>query len=101
MDIVKVGKYQTKNKQPIKAITHQEIYLLKSELEKLASWAEPLTVMKHYFDESSDSLNKKKLSGEYHAQAQLFHAFYNDFLFTIHTLEKKIDKLRSAKKVRG
>lgn len=59
--------YLTKKNQPIKAVTHQEIYRLQECVQQLASWEEPLKVINMYFKSSDAPLNKKKLVAQYHA----------------------------------
>ncbi|MGC6768816.1 hypothetical protein [Enterococcus sp. LJL51] len=50
----------TKNNQPIKEITQQDIHELKDYLEQLASWKEPLKQIHNFFDNQAIPLNKKK-----------------------------------------
>ena len=84
------------NKQPFKEITYQDIYSLKMTLEQLQSWNEALEVIKDFFDNEAVTLNKKKIMREFHAQARIFQVFYENFLLSTDSLEKKIDKLGST-----
>ncbi|MGK0552587.1 hypothetical protein ACSFB8_10975 [Enterococcus faecalis] len=88
------------NKQPVKAITKQEIYDLKDYLEQLASWKEPLKLLNDFFESQAIPLNKKKIMREFHAQARIFSTFYNNFLLSMDTLEEKINKLEVKEKIK-
>lgn len=90
----------TKNNQPIKAITHHDIYSLKDKLEQVQSWKEPLTLMKNFFDNNGVPLNKKKITKEFYANSQIFNVFYNSFIEDTETLSKRIDQLLERDKVK-
>lgn len=89
----------TKNNQPIKEITQQDIHELKDCLEQLASWQEPLKQIRTFFDNQAIPLNKKKVIREFHAQAKVFDVFYENFILSIDSLENKIEKLKSKKQI--
>ena len=90
----------TKNNQPIKEITQQDIHELKDYLEQLASWQEPLKQMHTFFDNQAIPLNKKKIMREFHAQSRVFNTFYQNFVLSMDTLKLKVDKLEEKKKVK-
>ncbi|WP_122647300.1 hypothetical protein [Enterococcus mediterraneensis] len=92
--------YLTKKNQPIKAVTHQEIYRLQECVQQLASWEEPLKVINMYFKSSDAPLNKKKLVAQYHGNACLFQTFYEDYLQQLTKIDKKFQELRLAEKVK-
>jgi hypothetical protein len=88
------------NKQPVKAITKQEIYDLRDYLEQLASWKEPLKLLNDFFENQAIPLNKKKIMREFHAQAKIFGTFYSNFLLSMNTLEEKINSLEVKEKIK-
>lgn len=100
MSKTKVTDVITKNNQPLKAITHHDIYNLKDKLEQLQSWKEPLVLMKNFFDNSGVPLNKKKIMKEFYANSQIFSAFYKSFIEDTETLSKRIDQLLESDKVK-
>ncbi|HDT8180728.1 hypothetical protein NG861_09410 [Enterococcus faecalis] len=83
----------TKNNQPIKEITQQDIHELRDYLEQLASWQEPLKQIHTFFDNQEIPLNKKKIIREFHAQAKVFDVFYENFILSMGTLEEKVTNL--------
>ncbi|MBO1304754.1 hypothetical protein JZO70_01165 [Enterococcus sp. 669A] len=95
------GKVLVKKNQPLKAISQQDINELKDRLEQLASWQEPLKQTLDFFDSSKMPLNKKKIIREFHAQAKVFQTFYADFLVSVDELERQVEKMARAEKVRG
>lgn len=90
----------TKNNQPIKEITQQDIHELKDYLEQLASWKEPLKQIHNFFDSQAFPLNKKKIVREFHAQAKVFDVFYENFILSMDTLEEKVTKLEEKEKIK-
>ncbi|MBL1230315.1 hypothetical protein IW492_13845 [Enterococcus sp. BWB1-3] len=89
----------TKNNQPIKEITQQDIHELKDCLEQLASWQEPLKLLNKFFENQAIPLNKKKIMREFHSQARIFNTFHENFLFSTNSLKKKIDNLGEKEKI--
>lgn len=92
-------KLLTKNNQPIKAITQQDIYATKETLEKLQSWASALEMLDKFFKHETEPLNKKKVVKEYHASSQIFDVFFADFLTHTNILEKQLEELRTREKI--
>ncbi|WP_088838701.1 hypothetical protein [Listeria sp. ILCC792] len=92
-------KILTKKKQPIKAITHQDIYKMKDTLEQLQSWGNVLDLLDKFFSCKQVPLNKKKIILEYSANAQIFSLFFENFLKHMNTLEKQMDELRTKEKI--
>ena len=90
----------TKNSQPIKAITHHDIYILKDNLEQLQSWNQTLTMLRNFFDNNGVPLNKKKIMKEFYASSQIFNAFYASFIEDTDILGKRIDHLLESDKVK-
>ena len=88
----------TKNNQPIKEITQQDIHKLKNCLEQLASWQEPLKQMHNFFDNRAIPSNKKKIIREFHAQARVFKMFYMNFILSTDALEEKVTDLEGKEK---
>ncbi|GAA3025883.1 hypothetical protein [Tetragenococcus solitarius] len=89
----------TKNKQPIKAVTQQDIHHLKGTLEKLQSWTNALEMLDKFFKYEKEPLNKKQVILEYHANSQIFDTFLKDFLTQTHLLEDQLEELRSREKI--
>lgn len=100
MSKTKVTDVITKNSQPIKSITHHDIYNLKDTLEQIQSWKEPLALMKKFFDNSGVPLNKRKIMKEFYANSQIFSVFYASFIEDTDTLEKRIEHLLESDKVK-
>lgn len=90
----------TKNNQPIKEITQQDIHELRDYLEQLTSWQEPLKQIHNFFDNQAIPLNKKKIIREFHAQAKVFDVFYENFILSMGTLEEKVTNLEGKEKVK-
>lgn len=90
----------TKNNQPIKEITQQDIHELRDYLEQFASWQEPLKQIHNFFDNQAIPLNKKKIIREFHAQAKVFDVFYENFILSMGTLEEKVTNLEGKEKVK-
>ncbi|EHD3774267.1 hypothetical protein ACWH4J_00870 [Enterococcus faecalis] len=90
----------TKNNQPIKEITQQDIHELRDYLEQLASWQEPLKQIHTFFDNQEIPLNKKKIIREFHAQAKVFDVFYENFILSMGTLEEKVTNLEGKEKMK-
>lgn len=90
---------QAENKQPIKEISHQNIYALYDIWEQLQSWQEVLPVLENFFDDKNRPINKQQIARKYYACSQIFMLFYQDFSQTIQKMEKQLLELRSKKKV--
>ena len=89
----------TKKNQPIKIITQQDINALEITLEQLQSWTSTLEILNKFFDFEQETINKKKIIRKYHANAQIFKIFLNDFLQRTESLEKQLEKLKTREKV--
>jgi N-acetylneuraminic acid mutarotase len=90
----------TKNKQPIKEISYQDVYLLSDTFNQIQSWKETLSVLNNFFGNRVIPLNKKKIIKEFHANSYIFNVFYEDFLIRTDTLERQIEELKTRPKVR-
>ncbi|MGF1919302.1 hypothetical protein [Enterococcus faecalis] len=88
------------SKQPIKKISHQDIYALYDLLEQLTSWNVPLKLIERYFNESERPLNKQKLAKQYYAYSKIFQAFYSDFQELSTNMEEQVIELRQKEKLR-
>lgn len=73
----------TKNNQPIKKITKQDISDLKDYFEQLLLWKESLHLVK-----------------EFHSQSRIFNVFYENFVLSVGTLEMKIERLMEKETVK-
>lgn len=96
MDSIKAGI--TRNKQPIKEISYQDIHEISDLFERLSSWDQPLKILDDFFSEKSNPVNKKKIVKEYHACSQLFHVFHFEFGNSIQRIEGQIEELKKRKK---
>ncbi|MDT1940454.1 MULTISPECIES: hypothetical protein [Carnobacterium] len=56
----KIEVLKTKNKQPTKAISYQDLYLMKETLEQLQSWKIILELLDEFFGNKQLPLDKKK-----------------------------------------
>ncbi|MBL1231000.1 hypothetical protein IW492_17385 [Enterococcus sp. BWB1-3] len=90
---------QTENKQPVKEISHQDIYSLYDSWEQLQSWQEVLPVLEKFFEDENRHVNKQQIARKYYACSQVFMLFYLDFSQTMQRMEKQLLELRSKKKV--
>lgn len=90
---------QTENKQPVKEISHQDIYSLYDSWEQLQSWQEVLPVLENFFEDKNRPLNKQQIARKYYSCSQVFRLFYLDFSQTMRQMEKQLLELRSKKKV--
>lgn len=90
---------QTKNKQPIKEISHQDIYEVYDVWEQLQSWQEVLPVLEKFFEDTDRPVNKQQIARKYYACSQIFTVFYLDFSQSMKKMEKQLLELRSKKKV--
>lgn len=91
----------TKNNQPIKEISYQDICLLKDTFDQIYSWTESLTMLNNFFNNREIiPIKKKKIMKEFHANSYIFNAFYQDFLISTDTLEKQIKELKTRPKAR-
>ena len=93
----------TKNNQPIKTITHQDIYATKDTLGKLQSWISTLEALDKFFNYNNkkEPLSKKEIVQDYHASSQIFGVFFEDFLKRTDILESQLEDLRTREKVRN
>lgn len=89
----------TKNNQPIKEITSQDICLLNDTFDQIQSWTKALSLLNDFFSNRAIPLNKKKIIKEFHANAHVFNAFYQDFLDRTTTLENQIEELKKRPQV--
>ncbi|MGX7173337.1 hypothetical protein [Enterococcus ratti] len=89
----------TVNKQPIKKISHQDIYTLYDLLEQLASWDEPLSLLENYFNETHRPLNKQKIIKQYYSYSKVFKAFHSDFQILAKKMEIQLIELRQKEKL--
>ncbi|MBO0468842.1 hypothetical protein JZO73_15165 [Enterococcus plantarum] len=90
---------KTKNNQPIKMVSHQEVYSLHDLLEQLNSWKSTLKLLNEFFSDQKRPVNKKKIANEYHACSQIFTTFHNDFSQTLQKMESQIIILRGKEKI--
>ncbi|EAD7212369.1 hypothetical protein CE681_07430 [Listeria monocytogenes] len=90
---------QTENKQPIKEISHQDIYALYDVWEQLQSWQEVLPILEKFFEDENRPINKQQIARKYYACSQVFMLFYLDFSQTMQKMEKQVLELGSKKKV--
>lgn len=90
----------TKNNQPIKEITKQDISDLKDHFEQLLSWRESLHSVKEFFGNQEIPLNEKKIMREFHSQSRIFNVFYENFALSVDTLEMKIERLMEKETVK-
>jgi hypothetical protein len=91
----------TKNNQPIKEISYQDMYQLKETFDQISSWKEALTVVNNFFNNREIiPFNKKKIMKEFHANSYIFNTFYQDFLASTTILEKQIEELKSRPKAK-
>ncbi|MBO0468821.1 hypothetical protein JZO73_15060 [Enterococcus plantarum] len=90
---------QTENKQPIKEISHQDIYALYEVWEQLHSWQEVLSVLEKFFEDKDRPVNKQQIARKYYTCSQVFMLFYLDFNQTMRKMEKQLLELRNKKKV--
>ncbi|OEG16097.1 hypothetical protein BCR23_07775 [Enterococcus quebecensis] len=90
---------QTENKQPIKEISHQDIFSLYDMWEQLQSWQEILPVLERFFSDRKRPVDKQQIARKYYACSQVFTLFYVDFNQSMERMEKQLLELRSKKKV--
>lgn len=90
---------QTENKQPIKEISHQDIYSLYDSWEQLQSWQEVLPILETFFKDENRPINKQQIARKYYACSQIFTVFYVDFSQSMQKMEKQLLELRSKKKL--
>ncbi|MGG5342505.1 hypothetical protein [Enterococcus sp. AZ192] len=97
----KIQSVNLKNdkKQPIKSISHQDIYSLHDLLEQLNSWQNALNLLNDFFSDKQRPVNKKKIASDYYACSQIFSSFHNDFSQTLPKIKKQIDELRQKEKI--
>lgn len=88
-----------KNNQPIKKISHQDIFALYDMLEQLNSWNEPLNLLQRFFDDEKRPVNKQKIAKEYYACSKIFSVFYVEFGKSMSKMEAEISSLRSREKI--
>ena len=88
----------TKKNQPIKIITQQDINALEITLEQLQSWTSTLEILNKFLILNKKQLIKKIIR-KYHANAQIFKIFLNDFLQRTESLEKQLENLKEEKRL--
>ena len=91
---------KTKNKQPIKAISYQDLYLLKETLEQLQSWTSVLELLDEFFANRLLPLDKKKIIKEFHSLSRIYGMFMDDFSTCTDDLENQVEKLMVKEKVK-
>lgn len=96
---MEIKKLETKNNQPIKMVSHQEIYSLHDMLEQLNSWQAALKLLNDFFSDKQCPVNKKKIVSDYYACSQIFLAFQSDFSQTILKMENQIEELCRKEKI--
>ncbi|WP_461732459.1 hypothetical protein [Enterococcus sp. LJL128] len=89
----------TKNNQPIKEISQQDIYTMQEILEHFQSWKTMLELMKNFFANESTPINKKKIIKEFHAHSKIFDTFYESYLKDTNKLEIHVENMRNKVKV--
>ncbi|OTN89239.1 hypothetical protein A5819_001731 [Enterococcus sp. 7E2_DIV0204] len=90
---------QTENNQPIKEISHQDIYALYDSWEQLQSWQEVLLVLDKFFNDKKRPIDKQQIARNYYACSQVFDLFHVDFRQLLERMEQQLVELRSKKKV--
>lgn len=90
---------QTENKQPIKEISHQDIYAVYDVWEQLQSWQEVLPILETFFEDRKRPVDKQKIARKYYACSQIFTVFYKDFSQSMQKMEKQLLELRGKKKI--
>lgn len=88
-----------KNNNPVKKVTHQDIFVLYELMEQLASWNEPLSLLQHFFDDDQYPVNKRKIVREYYACSKIFSAFHIEFGKSMERMEVEIRVLRGKEKI--
>lgn len=63
------------NKQPIKEISHQDIYALYDIWEQRQSWQEVLPVLETFFEDENRPVNKQQITRQCYACSQFFMLF--------------------------
>lgn len=91
----------TKNNQPLKTITYQDIYTLKESLEQFQSWVDGLNLIKAFFANENEPVNKKKIIREFYAVSEIFDTFHASFLCNLNVLEKRVERLSEKEKVKN
>ncbi|WP_339101891.1 hypothetical protein [Candidatus Enterococcus clewellii] len=90
---------KTKNEQPIKSVSQQDIHSLVDLLTQLKSWTAPLKLIENYFSDESRPVNKQKLANEYYAYSKIFKAFHCDLDHIIEQSETQLNELKSRRKM--
>ncbi|EOL49409.1 hypothetical protein [Enterococcus caccae] len=90
---------KTENNQPIKKLSHQDIYELYDMLEQLKSWQEPLNLLGRFFGDMNRPVDKRKIAKEYYSCSQIFNIFNLEFAFSMQRMETQINELRRREKV--
>ncbi|MCB5953951.1 hypothetical protein [Enterococcus sp. CWB-B31] len=88
-----------KDTQPIKKVTHQDIYTLYDLVEQLNSWKEPLKLLEKFFSDTKCPVNKQQIAKQYYTQAKIFNAFVSDFHELTNKMDSQITILRSSEKL--
>jgi len=90
---------KTENNQPIKKLSHQDIYELHDMLEQLKSWQEPLNLLGRFFSDKKRPVDKRKIVKEYYSCSHIFNVFNQEFALSMQRMETQINELRSKEKV--
>ncbi|MDZ5757107.1 hypothetical protein RAK27_00375 [Carnobacterium maltaromaticum] len=90
----------TKNKQPIKAISYQDLYLMKETLKQLQSWTAILELLDEFFANKQLPLDKKKIIKEFHSLSRIYGMFMDDFSIHTDNLENQLEKLIMKEKIK-
>lgn len=90
----------TKKNQPVKEITYQDVFYLGEELKKLSSWQKTLKGVVTFFSEVENSLKEETKVNQFRLHTKQFLMFYQQFLETMQSMEKKIEKIKRMEKVK-
>jgi hypothetical protein len=90
---------KTENNQPIKKLSHQDIYELYDMLEQLKSWQEPLNLIGRFFGNKNRPVDKRKIAKQYYSCSQIFNVFNQEFALSMKRMERQINELRRREKV--
>ncbi|MFD1902116.1 hypothetical protein [Enterococcus termitis] len=90
---------KSENNQPIKKLSHQDIFELYDMLEQLKSWQEPLNLLGRFFSDKKRPVDKRKIAKEYYSCSQIFNVFNIEFALLMQRMETQINELRSREKV--
>ncbi|MGX7244741.1 hypothetical protein ACWOC1_07805 [Enterococcus quebecensis] len=91
---------KTKNKQPVKAISYPDLYLLKETLEQLKSWTAVLELLDEFFSNRLLPIDKKKIIKEFYFLSRIYGMLIDDFSTCTDDLENQVEKLMVKEKVK-